>query len=211
MIKVTEQIGGASFMTPKGQAGIPEEQQGWFNKTSLNPVILDAGGTLFSYAFMPWLAQVPPSSTALRGIWGGGLNKSAVLGSNATRVKEILALCDAGAAGDEDKAVACIHLWQFTLIPEHLKKVDIVRDILDVALPNVDAAGKPFSGSYWSETDYHERDFQLAYWGAEKYQKLLAIKQAYDPDGLFICHHCVGSEFWTAESKLMCRNESMVV
>jgi hypothetical protein len=29
------------------------------------------------------------------------------------------------------------------------------------------------TGSYWSETDFFERDFQLSYWGAEKYKKLL--------------------------------------
>jgi hypothetical protein len=34
--------GGASFMTPKGQVGLPEEQRGWFNQTALNPVILDS-------------------------------------------------------------------------------------------------------------------------------------------------------------------------
>lgn len=64
-------------------------------------------------------------------------------------------------------------------------------------------------GSYWSETDFFERDFQHSYWGAEKYKKLLAVKKAYDPHALFICHHCVGSEFWTEESNLNClRNTS---
>ena len=36
------------------------------------------------------------------------------------------------------------------------------------------------------------------------------VKKAYDPHGLFICHHCVGSEFWTEESNLNClRNASV--
>ena len=39
----------------------------------------------------------------------------------------------------------------------------------------------------------------------EQYPKLLAIKDKYDPKGLFVCHHCVGSERWTKESKLNCR------
>ena len=37
LIKVTEDIGGASFMTPKGQAGIPPIQRERFNETALNP------------------------------------------------------------------------------------------------------------------------------------------------------------------------------
>lgn len=55
------------------------------------------------------------------------------------------------------------------------------------------------------ETDYDDREFQLSHWGDEVYTKLLAVKRKYDPDGLFICHHCVGSEFWTKESNLNCR------
>jgi FAD/FMN-containing dehydrogenase len=79
-----------------------------------------------------------------------------------------------------------------------------VRDALWKALPNVDAAGKPLSGSYWCETDYDDRDFQRSHWGAA-YPKLLAVKDTYDPTGLFVCHHCVGSERWTAASHLNCR------
>ena len=60
------------------------------------------------------------------------------------------------------------------------------------------------SGSYWCETDYDDLAFQRSHWGTN-YEKLLAVKDAYDPDGLFICHHCVGSERWTKESDLNCR------
>ena len=38
------------------------------------------------------------------------------------------------------------------------------------------------------------------------YQRLLAVKNAYDPNGLFVCHHCVGSERWTVESSLNCEH-----
>ena len=60
------------------------------------------------------------------------------------------------------------------------------------------------------ETDYDDLDFARSHWGAEQYAKLLAIKDKYDPDGLFICHHCVGSERWTKESKLNCRANATV-
>lgn len=51
----------------------------------------------------------------------------------------------------------------------------------------------PGSGSYVNETDYFEPDWQKSFWGAN-YDRLLSIKQKYDADGVFRCHHCVGSE-----------------
>src|SRR5216684_3162426 len=61
----------------------------------------------------------------------------------------------------------------------------------------------PGAGSYVNETDYFEPDWQQAFWG-ENYQRLSEIKQKYDPDGLFFCHHCVGSERWSNDG--MCRS-----
>jgi FAD/FMN-containing dehydrogenase len=61
----------------------------------------------------------------------------------------------------------------------------------------------PRAGSYVNETDYLEPDWQREFWG-ENYDRLLRIKRKYDPDGLFFCHHCVGSEEWSADG--MCRS-----
>ena len=33
--------------------------------------------------------------------------------------------------------------------------------------------------------------------------RLLSIKKQVDPQGLFVCHHCVGSEEWSEDG--MCR------
>lgn len=56
----------------------------------------------------------------------------------------------------------------------------------------------PHSGSYVSESNYFNRDWQREYWG-ENYPRLRAIKSAYDPEGLFCVHHGVGSEDWSAD------------
>ena len=56
----------------------------------------------------------------------------------------------------------------------------------------------PEPGSYVAESGYFERAWQTSYWGAN-YPRLLAAKQKYDPDGLFIVHHGVGSEEWSAD------------
>jgi len=56
----------------------------------------------------------------------------------------------------------------------------------------------PNSGSYVSESNYFEPNWQQSFWGAN-YRRLLAVKQRYDPEGLFFVHHGVGSEAWSAD------------
>ncbi len=57
---------------------------------------------------------------------------------------------------------------------------------------------EPDTGSYSAEMSFHEEDWQQKAWG-DNYSKLLTIKNKYDPDGLFMGHHQVGSEFWTED------------
>ena len=56
----------------------------------------------------------------------------------------------------------------------------------------------PQPGSYVSESNYFEPDWQRSFWGAN-YERLLAVKNKYDPEGLFFVHHGVGSERWSAD------------
>ena len=56
----------------------------------------------------------------------------------------------------------------------------------------------PDAGSYVSESNYFEPQWQRSFWGSN-YPKLAAVKQKYDPDGLFFVHHGVGSEAWSAD------------
>jgi FAD/FMN-containing dehydrogenase len=56
----------------------------------------------------------------------------------------------------------------------------------------------PDAGSYVSESDYFLKDWQRAFWGSN-HARLSAVKQRYDPDGLFTVHHGVGSEAWSAD------------
>lgn len=54
----------------------------------------------------------------------------------------------------------------------------------------------PHSSSYVAESNYFEPDWQQSFWGAN-YARLAAVKERYDPDGLFYVHHGVGSERWS--------------
>lgn len=56
----------------------------------------------------------------------------------------------------------------------------------------------PNPGSYVSESNYFENEWQGSYWGSN-YSRLAEIKRRYDPDGLFFVHHGVGSEWWSAD------------
>jgi FAD binding domain-containing protein/berberine-like enzyme len=56
----------------------------------------------------------------------------------------------------------------------------------------------PGAGSYVSESDFFEKNWQQSYWGSN-YPKLAVVKKKHDPEGLFFVHHGVGSEEWSAD------------
>lgn len=57
---------------------------------------------------------------------------------------------------------------------------------------------EPDTGSYSAEMNFHEDNWREVAWGPH-YQRLLAIKDRYDPDGFFVGHHQVGSERWSRD------------
>jgi hypothetical protein len=56
----------------------------------------------------------------------------------------------------------------------------------------------PQPGSYVSESNYFEPGWQRSFWGSN-YERLLAVENRYDPQGLFFVHHRVGSKRWSAD------------
>jgi hypothetical protein len=56
----------------------------------------------------------------------------------------------------------------------------------------------PSVGSYVAESDFFDEAWRESFWGPN-YARLLAVKDRYDPDGLFFAHHGVGSERWSAD------------
>jgi hypothetical protein len=69
--------------------------------------------------------------------------------------------------------------------------------LVDAAMAPLKALA-PQPGSYVSETDYFQTDWQTAFWG-HNYARLKKVKDRYDPNGLFFVHHGVGSEGWSAD------------
>ena len=73
------------------------------------------------------------------------------------------------------------------------KYADNINGAMDELLKVV-----PQPGSYVSESDYFEKDWQRSFWGSN-YERLATIKKKVDPGGLFFVHHGVGSEGWSAD------------
>ena len=78
-------------------------------------------------------------------------------------------------------------------LPAARRNADRVNKCMDEILK-----AAPRAGSYVSESDFFEKDWQRSYWGSN-HSRLAAIKKKYDPDGLFFVHHGVGSEEWSAD------------
>ena len=78
---------------------------------------------------------------------------------------------------------------------QHAEAIDRAMAEIRTLLPTV--------GSYVAESDFFEPAWQQSFWGSN-YPRLLAVKDKYDPDGLFFVHHGVGSERWSANSARNC-------
>ncbi|PPQ73619.1 hypothetical protein CVT26_010527 [Gymnopilus dilepis] len=50
----------------------------------------------------------------------------------------------------------------------------------------------PGAAVYFNEADVYEPNYIEAFWGSSNYEKLLAIKEKYDPNHILDCWYCVG-------------------
>ncbi|KAH8879740.1 FAD-binding domain-containing protein [Thozetella sp. PMI_491] len=62
----------------------------------------------------------------------------------------------------------------------------------------------PDSGAYMNEASKYEPNWQQTFWGTH-YDRLLKIKREVDPDDVFWCTPCVGSERWQETDGKLCR------
>jgi hypothetical protein len=79
------------------------------------------------------------------------------------------------------------------------KVADIRTTFQKNQLPLFKKVAGDSSGSYINEGDLLEADFVTAFFGSkENYARLSQVKEAFDPDDLFIVPAGVGSERWDA-------------
>jgi len=198
LIKITQQIpqtitGLFSIDFEKGQAGASEYALSLLAETSLNPVLSDAVGILLLMYNVPSLPTLPLSSPVLKYLWPRF--KSYVFHNTSD---PLYLICQAAAEGDQKQAQVCSDQWLNVRAPALQAQLDVAVASLWQAFPNTDGNGVPVSGSYFHETDFYDPLWRQSFWGDDHYNRLYEIKQRYDPKGLYICHHCVGSEDWDA-------------
>lgn len=93
--------------------------------------------------------------------------------------------------------------WNFT--DPWSEDLEIAHKMTNVVVPIIEAA-TPGSGAYMNEADWAQPDFQDVFFG-ENYEKLLSIKQEWDPYGFFYAIDAVGSEaYTTTEDGRLCPN-----
>jgi len=80
---------------------------------------------------------------------------------------------------------------------EHVNATSISQGFREAVLLLEYAGSESFGpNAYFSESPYEMpgTSWKERYWGNDRYQKLLSIKNEFDPQRLLWCHHCVGSE-----------------
>lgn len=171
-----------------------------------------AGQTLHGYqsAWLPAALLAPASRPALcdalfaasrhwgvalhvnKGLAGAPPEAIAAARDSATNpaVLEAFALVICGAHGPPAHPGVAGHEPDAALARRQAAAIGRAMDALRQLVPQ--------PGSYLAESNYFEPDWQRAFWGSN-YPRLLAVKERYDPEGLFFVHHGVGSERWSAD------------
>jgi FAD/FMN-containing dehydrogenase len=105
-------------------------------------------------------------------------------------VLDAFALVILGAEGPPAYPGVTGHEPDAVLAREHAQAIGRAMDELRKVVPN--------AGSYVSESNFFDANWQQSFWGSN-YPRLRAAKTQYDPDGLFFVHHGVGSEEWSED------------
>jgi FAD/FMN-containing dehydrogenase len=127
-----------------------------------------------------------------KGLAGAPADAIAAAKETATNpaVTDAFALAISGAFGQPAYPGVSGHEPDAAAARSEADAVDKSMDAIRKLLPRV--------GSYVWETDYFQPNWQEAFWG-DNYARLRAVKDKYDPDGLFFLYHGVGSEDWSAD------------
>jgi len=158
-----------------------------FPITAYHPSMPDTHETL-----PPWLSQV--RTLAIPSCLMGSMVAPVETGN---RISSIQPLCRAFTSGCPRSSV---NSWP---IEQVQTCAAAARELMEAwGSFFVDHAGQVMQDTFptftYSNVQFHDPHWQEANWGSN-YPGLLRVKHSVDPEGLFTCHHCVGSEEWSAD------------
>jgi FAD/FMN-containing dehydrogenase len=173
-----------------GEAGqvLHGYQSAWLPVSLLQPDRQEALGDALFAASRHWGVSLHVN----KGLAGGPPDAIATAKDTAMNpaVLDAFALIISGAEGPPAYPGIPGHEPDPSAAREHAEAIDRAMNEIRTLLPRV--------GSYVAESDFFEPAWQKSFWGSN-YARLLAVKEKYDPDGLFFVHHGVGSELWSAD------------
>jgi len=134
--------------------------------------------------------RVRPGDPANKGLAGAPADAIAAAKDTAMNpaVVDAFALALSGAWGQPAYPGVPGHGPDAAAARSEFEAVDQSMNAIRKLLPNV--------ASYVWETDFSQPNWQEAFWGGN-FPRLRAVKDKYDPVGLFFLHH--GSEDWSAD------------
>lgn len=92
--------------------------------------------------------------------------------------------------------------WNFTA--PWADMLALQNKMTDSIMPQIESV-TPGSGAYMNEADFRQPNYQEVFFGSN-YNRLLSIKNKWDPNHLFYAIKSVGSEYWNVtENGRMCR------
>jgi FAD/FMN-containing dehydrogenase len=173
-----------------GEAGqvLHGYQSAWLPASLLEPDRQNSLGDALFAASRHWRVSLHVN----KGLAGAPADAIAAAGDTATNpaVLRAFALVISAAEGPPAYPGVAGHEPDLSAARQDAAAIDRAMSELRSLLPAV--------GSYVAESNFFEPDWQKSFWGSN-YARLLAVKDKYDPDGLFFVHHGVGSERWSAD------------
>lgn len=132
-------------------------------------------------------------------------------GAEGEHVTNVMSIVSGGKVAEDASDIysSVLPAWRTAIIHQTVARVfigDLTEDEKqeiydDITYTKIGAMKTlaPDTGAYMNEGDFNDPDWMVDFFG-ENYSRLQGIKSTYDPNSLFYCPTCVGSDKWHTDS-----------